>query len=169
MATVCGSRTEETCMWGTDPFPAHPAWEGVHHCRQGLGAGTWGVESRPRQRTAVDCEETSWGDGRGAGRSSINGMLVEEAWTTTEQSTIVEWCPKGRTPLQPLSPCAGPSFLALGRAATRVGSNEPQPWPPPCTSSTISRPLCSEAATGADTYEWATDTNGAESTAEPQG
>ena len=32
---------------------------GVHRCTQGLGAEMWGLESRPRQRTGVDCEETS--------------------------------------------------------------------------------------------------------------
>ena len=28
-------------------------------CRQRLGAEMWGLESRPRQRTPVGCEETS--------------------------------------------------------------------------------------------------------------
>ena len=32
---------------------------GVHHCTRGLGPEMWGLESRPRQRTAVGCEETS--------------------------------------------------------------------------------------------------------------
>ena len=32
---------------------------GVHRCTQGLGAEMWGLESRPRQRTGVGCEETS--------------------------------------------------------------------------------------------------------------
>ena len=65
---LCGKRTHqqsvaarqsETCTQCTDPCPAHPAWEGVHCCRQGLGAEMWHLESRPRQRTAVGCEETS--------------------------------------------------------------------------------------------------------------
>ena len=49
----------ETSTQGTEPSPAHPAREGVHCCRQGLGTGMWGLKSRPRQRTAVACEETS--------------------------------------------------------------------------------------------------------------
>ena len=39
---------------------------------------------------------------------------------------------------------------------------------PPCTSSTISRLLCSGEASGADTCGWATCVDGAESTASPR-
>jgi hypothetical protein len=38
----------------------------------------WGLESRPRQRTAVGSEEISSGDGN-EGESSANGMLEVEA------------------------------------------------------------------------------------------
>ena len=30
----------------------------VHRCARGLGAGAWGLEDRPRVRTAVGCGET---------------------------------------------------------------------------------------------------------------
>ena len=36
----------------------------VHWCTQGLRAGTWVLESKPRERTAVGGEETAWGDRR---------------------------------------------------------------------------------------------------------
>ena len=52
-------------------------------------------------------------------------MLVEEAWTTREQSATVEWCPKGRPTI------AAPPPPALGRATNSVGSIELQPQPPP--------------------------------------
>ena len=38
-------------------LPTQP--ENVHCCRQRLGAEMWGLESRPKQRTAVGCEEKS--------------------------------------------------------------------------------------------------------------
>ena len=49
----------------TTALPPKPE-RGVHRCTQGLGAGMWGLETRPRQKTVVGCEETSWGD-RGEG------------------------------------------------------------------------------------------------------
>ena len=49
--TATSVKDREMCVQGTDPCPAHPAWEGVLRCRQGPCAGTWGLEGRPRQRT----------------------------------------------------------------------------------------------------------------------
>ena len=121
----CGKRTQqeseaagqsETSTQGTAPSPAHPAWEGVHHCRQGLGTGMRGLESRPRQRTAVGCEETSWGDGRERGSLHM-GMHVEKAWTSIEQSAVAGWCPK-KKPIAASLPCAGPCS-----PGTRKGSH----------------------------------------------
>ena len=39
-------------------------WTGtcVHRCASGLGAGVWGLENRPRARTAVGCRQTDWGN-----------------------------------------------------------------------------------------------------------
>ena len=31
----------------------------VHRCARGLGVGAWGLENRPRARTAVGCRETN--------------------------------------------------------------------------------------------------------------
>ena len=78
----------ETCTRGPDPCPTHPAWEARPPLQ--TGAGCWNVGFRA-QTQAEDCG-WQWGDTLRAqkwGRGSVNGMLVEEAWTTTEQSTNV--------------------------------------------------------------------------------
>ena len=78
----------ETCTRCPDPCPAHPAWEARPPLQ--TRAGRWNVGFRA-QTQAEDCG-WQWGDilrGREWGRSSVNGMLVEEAWTTREQSTNV--------------------------------------------------------------------------------
>ena len=120
---ACGSRTEWGLHTGTAPSPAHPAWEGVRRCRQGLGAGMWGLESRPRQSTAMGGEETPCGNGREVGALQT-GMLGEEAWTTLAQSTIAESCPKRRPIIVcSLSPAVrAPPHQAWGRAPARVGA-----------------------------------------------
>ena len=97
----------KTCMQATDPCTAHTAWEGVLRCRQGLCAETWGSEGRPRQRTEVAREETSWVDRREGGTLQM-GRLWRKPEPPQKQSGAVEWCPKGRTYLQPLPPCACP-------------------------------------------------------------
>ena len=156
----------ETSTQGTEPSPAHPAWEGVHCCRQGLGTGMWGLKSRPRQRTAVACEETSWGDGREGGGLHM-GVHVEEAWTTIEQSTVSEWCQR-RSPLQSLAPCAGPCS-----PGTRKGSHwgglywASSHYLLPCISSTYHRLLCSGTALGTATCEWANCTDGGKAQLNP--
>ena len=58
-ATVVAAGQSETCTQGTDASPAQPSLRGYLLLHQRLGAEMWGLESRPRQRTAVVCEETS--------------------------------------------------------------------------------------------------------------
>lgn len=42
------------------PHPCMPQPETcVSWCGQGLGSGTWGLESRPREGTAIGLEETA--------------------------------------------------------------------------------------------------------------
>ena len=65
---LCGKRTRqksvaagqsETCTQGTDASPAQPSLRGYLLLHQRLGAEMWGLESRPRQKNAVGCEEAS--------------------------------------------------------------------------------------------------------------
>ena len=49
----------ETFTQAADSCPAHRALEARPPMKQGLGAETWGLESRLRQMTAVGYKETS--------------------------------------------------------------------------------------------------------------
>ena len=60
---VCGRQdrlrpTQMVCATALVPQPKM----GVCGCTQGLGARTWGLESRPGEGTAVGCEETACRD-----------------------------------------------------------------------------------------------------------
>ena len=73
------------------------------------------------------------------------------------------------TPPQTLSLCAGPCPASIEEGPPPGWALlSPSQGLPQCTSSTISRLLCSGEASGADTCGWATCTDGAESTASPR-
>lgn len=131
---LCGKRTQqqsmaagqcETCTQVLTPcLPTH-AWEGVHYCRQGLGAGMWGLENGPsRGLLWVLCE--SHPAGKAGREGSINRDVAAEAWTTIQHSTIADWWPE-KEPTQPISPCAGPCLASVeeGLPALQVGSAGP--------------------------------------------
>ena len=52
-----------------------------HWCGQGLGAGTWGLESRPGRRLLLAVRRQPEGT---RVWSSTTGMLVEEVWSVIE-------------------------------------------------------------------------------------
>ena len=73
------------------------------------------------------------------------------------------------TPPQTLSLCAGPCPASIEEGPPPGWALlSPSQGLPQCTSSTISRLLCSGEASGADTCGWATCTDGAESTSSPR-
>lgn len=68
------------------------------------------------------------------------GMHVEEAGTNySVECHRKSDAQREELPLQPLSLCWSLVPALCGEGHARVGSIEPQPRPPPCTSSTISR------------------------------
>ena len=73
-----------------------PAWVVVCWCGEGLGAGTWGLESGHREETVVGCEETAHKDG------SKELHNWECSWKKPgppkKQGTIAEWPTGGGLP-----------------------------------------------------------------------
>ena len=169
---VCG-RTEWDLYRRSMPQPCVPQPEkGVCWCGGGLGAGMWGMESRPGKGTAVGWEETAWGDG------SEELHNQECSWrkprlTTQKQSATVKWCARGGAAIAvSLLTCWPLPLWALQRAPTRAGLHAPAiaSSTPPHLGDPITawRGLCALANSGTDSSEWNTCRDGAEATAEPQ-
>ena len=113
----------ETCTQGSDPSPAHPALAACPAMQ--TRAGCWNV-GFGEQTQAEDCG-VLWGDilrGRERGRRSINRMLVEEAWTTTEKVSLLSDAQR-MSQLHPLSLMPAPAIQGLWRTLHSLGSFEP--------------------------------------------
>ena len=150
--TVCGSKTERdlyTVYW---PLPCPPSLRGCPLLQ--TRAGCWNVASG-EQTQAEDCCGP-WGDilqERQGGRSSINGDVVAEGWTTIQYSCIAEWWRKKNPTVAPLPLCWPLPRQHPGRALTQVGSTEPQPRPPPMDLLHHQQTPVLWIASGADTCE----------------
>ena len=87
------------------PFTPQPETS-IHWCWWGMDAEAWNLESRCRERTAVGCIETVWGDW------SEDLCSWECFWRKHrlpwKQGTIVEWHMQKGQPLWPLSPYTSP-------------------------------------------------------------
>ena len=164
--TVCRRRTEWDLHTGCWPQPCPPSLSGMSsNADKGwlLKCGVWRADPGRGLRFAVRIHP----EGTEVREEVSKGMLLEEAWTTIERVSFLSDA-QGMSPLHPLSLVPAPASQGLGRTLPSLGSFEPQPWPPPSTSSIISRILSSGAASGEDTCELATCTDGAESTGERQ-
>ena len=104
-------RTERDLYKWSLPPPCKPQLEmGVSiWYRPGLGAGTQGLEDRPRERTAIGCAETAKRGWRV--QATTRGVHRRNPEPLRKQRTIIKRCVKGGEglPLQPLfsstSPC----------------------------------------------------------------
>ena len=115
----------------------------------------------------VLCEEPSCRKGREGG-ALLMGILRRKPEPPYSMAPLLT-DDERRTPLQPLSPCAGPCLASVEEGLPlRWALLSPSHGLPQRTSSTISRLLCSGEASGADTCGWATCVDGAESTASPR-
>ena len=124
--------------------PGAPAWDMGSRCRRGLGARTWGLGSKPRERSAIGCfEETAWGVGSEETHKYVCGgslLCVRRGGATASSlSTAAVLQQLGREPTGAGSPCLGTregSLLAGSLTpvvrrweGSRVGLALPHLWP----------------------------------------
>ena len=110
----------ETSADGPDPSPAPPSLRGCPPLHTRVGPQMWGLESRPRQRTAVGCEETPEGTGGReelCKRDACGGSLTHHS---AEQRRRVR--PEGKNHHRsPSPPTPAPPGQALAGTPTRLG------------------------------------------------
>ena len=122
---LCGKRTlQPVCRTEWDLYTgcwAQPCPRSLRGCPPlHTRAGCWNV-GIGEQTQAENCGWL-WGDilrGQEGGRSSANGMLVEEAWTTREAEQRCWVMPKGKNPIAASLPlCLSLPLQILGMAPT---------------------------------------------------
>ena len=66
--------------------PVYPGLDSRPPVHTGARAGAWGLESNPTVRTAIDCREMVWGNGRKEVRN--RGCLWRKCWRHWKQGTV---------------------------------------------------------------------------------
>ena len=96
------SEWDSIIWYGPQTFTPQPE-TGIHRGWWGMDAEAWNVESRSRERTAVGCMETVWGDWS-EDLCSWECFWRKKHRLPWKQGTIVDWHMQKGQPLWPLSP-----------------------------------------------------------------